>query len=116
MLNGSDEEADIDSRKAIRRASVASQFKARVALDALKGIRMIIEITRENEVAPSQVGAWKKELESRIDEILEGKSEVARELARKLLKRFFQVCSACDHAALIRCLNDFENNTALRSA
>ena len=83
MLNGSDEEADIDSRRATRRACAASQFKARVALEALKGIRTIIEIARENEVAPSQVGAWKKELESRIDEIFEGKSEVARELARK---------------------------------
>jgi len=66
-----------------KRRHLSAEFKARVALEALKGIRTIIEIARENEVAPSQVGAWKKELESRIDEIFEGKSEVARELARK---------------------------------
>jgi len=34
-------------------------------------------------VAPTQANAWKKELESRIEEIFEGKSKVARELAQK---------------------------------
>jgi transposase-like protein len=52
-------------------------------LEALKSLRTINEIARENEVAPSQVSAWKKELEPRIDEIFEGKSVAARELARK---------------------------------
>ena len=66
-----------------KRRHLSAEFKARVALEALKGLRTINEIARENEVAPSQVSAWKKELESRIDEIFEGQGEVARELARK---------------------------------
>ena len=66
-----------------KRRHLSAEFKARVALEALKGLRTINEIARDNEVAPSQVGAWKKELESRIDEIFEGKGEVARELARE---------------------------------
>ena len=66
-----------------KRRHLSAEFKARVALEALKGLRTINEIARDNEVAPSQVGAWKKELESRIDEIFEGQGEVARELARK---------------------------------
>lgn len=35
-------------------------------------------IARANEVAPSQVGAWKKELESRFGEIFAGKAKIAR--------------------------------------
>ena len=66
-----------------KRRHLSAEFKARVALEALKGIRTINEIAKENDVAPTQVSAWKKELESRVDEIFEGKGEAARELARK---------------------------------
>jgi len=36
------------------------QFKARVALEALKGIKTIQEIAKEFEVHPGQVTDWKK--------------------------------------------------------
>ena len=48
-----------------------------------QGGATINEIARENDVAPTQVSAWKRELESRVDEIFKGKGEGARELARK---------------------------------
>jgi len=37
-----------------------SEFKARVALEALKGIKTIQEIAKEYEVHPAQVADWKK--------------------------------------------------------
>lgn len=37
-----------------------SQFKARVALEALKGIKTVQEIAKEYEVHPGQVSEWKK--------------------------------------------------------
>jgi len=36
------------------------EFKARVALEALKGIRTIQEIAKEFDVHPVQVSEWKK--------------------------------------------------------
>jgi len=66
-----------------KRRHLTAEFKARVALEALKGIRTVNEIAKDNDVTPTQVSAWKKELESRIEEIFEGKSKVARELAQK---------------------------------
>jgi transposase len=36
------------------------EFKARVALEALKGIRTIQEIAREFDIHPVQVSEWKK--------------------------------------------------------
>jgi len=69
--------------QAARRVSEASQFKARVALEALKGIRTLNDIAQENDIAPAQVSAWKKELESRLPEVFEGKGAVSRELAQK---------------------------------
>jgi transposase-like protein len=66
-----------------KRRHLSAEFKARVALEALKGIRTINDIAQENDVAPTQVSAWKKELEGRLPEVFEGKGEAARELAKK---------------------------------
>jgi transposase-like protein len=60
-----------------KRRHLSAEFKARVALEAQKGIRTV------NDIAPTQVSAWKKELESRLPEVFEGKGEAARELSKK---------------------------------
>ena len=66
-----------------KRRHLSPEFKARVALEALKGIRSVNEIAEENDVAPTQVSAWKKELENRLPEVFEGKGTAARDLAQK---------------------------------
>jgi len=66
-----------------KRRHLSAEFKSRVALEALKGVRTINEIAKENDVAPGQVSAWKKELETRVDEVFEGKGDAAHELAKK---------------------------------
>ena len=66
-----------------KRRHLSAEFKARVALEAIKGIRTINDIAQENDVAPTQVGAWKKELEGRIVEVFEGKGEATQALAKK---------------------------------
>lgn len=45
------------------------QFKARVALEALKGVKTIQQIAKEYKVHPVQVSEWKKT-------VLEGAAEV----------------------------------------
>ncbi len=66
-----------------KRRHLTAEFKARVAMEALRGIRTINEIAQENELAPTQVTQWKKELESRVAEIFSSKNEVKQELALK---------------------------------
>ena len=66
-----------------KRRHLSAEFKARVALEALKGIRTINDIAQENDIAPTQVSAWKKELEGRLPEVFEGKGVAARQLAGK---------------------------------
>ena len=46
----------------MKRKSFPSKFKAKVALEALKGHRTTNQIAAEFEVHPSQVNAWKKQL------------------------------------------------------
>ncbi len=66
-----------------KRRHLSAEFKARIALEALKGIGTINQIAQDNDVAPTQVSAWKKELEGRLPEVFAGKGEAARQLAKK---------------------------------
>ena len=69
-----------------KRRHLTAEFKARVAREALEGQKSIQQIAKENEIAPTQVSAWKKELETRIIEIFERKN-AANEAAVKNEKK-----------------------------
>jgi len=49
------------SKKRTRRR-FSAEFKARVAIEAARGIKTVSEIAEENELHPVQVSQWKKEL------------------------------------------------------
>ncbi len=44
------------------RRNHAPQFKAKVALDALKGEQTIVELSERYQVHPNQITDWKKQL------------------------------------------------------
>lgn len=56
--------------KATRRRHDAT-FKARVALEALKGIKTVQQIATEYEVHPVQVSDWKKTMQERVASVFE---------------------------------------------
>ncbi len=58
-----------------KRRTHSAEFKARVALEALKGIKPVHQIASENEIHPVQVSQWKKELQERLPEILGSKAD-----------------------------------------
>lgn len=45
-----------------KRRRFAAEFKAKVALEALRGELTVAEISRKYEVHPNMVGAWKRQL------------------------------------------------------
>ena len=55
-----------------KRRTHSPEFKARIALEALKGLRTIHEIAAANEIHPVQVSTWKKELQKKIGSVFEG--------------------------------------------
>lgn len=57
-----------------KRRHLTAEFKSRVAIEALKGEKTIQQIAQENDIAPTQVSAWKKELEERMCEMFERKN------------------------------------------
>lgn len=56
--------------KATRRRHDAT-FKARVALEALKGIKPIQQIAKEYDVHPVQVSDWKKTMQERLANVFD---------------------------------------------
>lgn len=55
-----------------QRRKHSAEFKARVALEAIKGIKTLSEIAREYEIHPVMVGKWKTEMLDRLPELFEG--------------------------------------------
>ncbi len=51
----------------------APEFKAKVGLEALRGVKTINEIGQEYGVHPVQVGQWKKEIQEQAKTLFEGK-------------------------------------------
>lgn len=60
----------------------SAAFKARVALEALKGIKTISQIAQDEGVHPVQVSTWKKELQERLPEVFGSKSDAKAEAAQ----------------------------------
>lgn len=54
-----------------KRRKHSSEFKARVALEAIQGLKTISEIAAEYEIHPVMVGNWKKEMLQNLPDIFE---------------------------------------------
>ena len=55
------------------RRNHSSSFKAKVALEAIKGELTVAEISMKYEVHPTQITKWKKEVLENITGIFDGK-------------------------------------------
>jgi transposase len=56
-----------------KRNTPTPEFKAKVGLEALRGVKTINSIGQEFGVHPVQVGLWKKEIQERASMLFEGK-------------------------------------------
>lgn len=50
-----------------------SEFKAKVGLEAIRGVKTINEIAQEFGVHPVQVSQWKKEIQEHAQTLFDGK-------------------------------------------
>jgi transposase len=58
-----------------KRTRYSAEFKARVALEALKGEKTIAELAAKFSVHPNQVSDWKKQAMEGMSDIFKGKAE-----------------------------------------
>jgi transposase len=56
-----------------KRKVFSGDFKAKVALEAVRGVKTVNQIAQEFGVHPTQVGLWKKELQEQAGSLFEAK-------------------------------------------
>jgi len=73
------------------RKTFSNEFKAKVALEAIKGYKSLNELGKEFKVHPNAIGNWKKEVLGSLPEIFNSKrgpmTEVNSELIDQLYKQ-----------------------------
>jgi putative transposase len=65
-------------------------FKAKVALEAIKGEKTVAEISSKYGIHPNQIGKWKKEVLERLPELFNGKMKKADKTADELQAELYQ--------------------------
>ena len=76
----------------MKRKKFASTFKAKVAIEALKGHQTVNQIAAEFEVHPSQVNAWKKQLlEESVDIFSQGRKQRTDSVEEEKDKLYSQI-------------------------
>ena len=51
------------------------EFKSKVALEAIRGMKPLQQIAKDYQVHPTQVSQWKRELSERLPEVFATKSD-----------------------------------------
>ena len=74
----------------MKRAKFSKEFKAKVALEAIKGHRTVNEIASEFEVHPSQVNTWKKQAMGGLSDTFERKGKSKEEVSEREKDRLYQ--------------------------
>lgn len=62
-----------------KRRSFSDKFKAKVAIEAIRGVKTLAELATEYKVHPNQISAWKKQVQSNAQELFaSGKKRKAK--------------------------------------
>lgn len=72
------------------RRRFSAQFKAKVALEAIRGQKTMAELAGEHEVHPNQVTQWKKQLLVSLPEVFGRRREQAAADQEELTSRLYQ--------------------------
>ena len=65
-------------------------FKARVALEALKGQKTLAELARIYEVHPNQIGQWKKKVLEELPQVFNGKRDREHKDQAELVEELYR--------------------------
>ena len=65
-------------------------FKARVAIEAIKGHRTVAELAGDHQVHPSQITQWKKQLLDSAEQLFSDRRTTEKKDQEELLAKLYQ--------------------------
>lgn len=75
-----------------KRISRSAEFKMKVALEAVKGLKTVNEIAAEYQISPHQVSQWKQKLQREGSEVFRSQqSNEATEQAKREVALYEQI-------------------------
>ena len=69
----------------------SSEFKAKVAIEALKGHKTTNELATEFEVHPTQINSWKKQLLDESKNLFSGKNGMVQKVSKASIAKILDV-------------------------
>jgi transposase-like protein len=74
----------------VRHKTYATEFKARVALDAIKGELTINQITSKHGIHSTQVNRWKQQALSAVKQAFSGKNASLQKNDQELVEQLYK--------------------------
>ena len=72
------------------RKQFGKEFKAKVALEAMKGLKTTAELSSEYGVHVTQIGQWKSELQAKLPELFAGRRDPKAKETEALVGDLYQ--------------------------
>ncbi len=72
------------------RKKFSPAFKAKVAMEAMKGQKTVAELARQYEVHPNQIGQWKKKMLEEMPGIFKGKRDREKQDQKELVEELYR--------------------------
>lgn len=73
-----------------QRRRFSAQFKAKVAIEAVKGQRTAAELAGQYQVHPSQITQWKKQLLDAAEQVFSVRAAADRQQQEELTQKLYQ--------------------------
>ena len=75
---------------ASKRRQFSAEFKAKVAIEALKGQRTVADLAGQHQVHPNQITQWKKQLLEAAEQVFSVRQAADRQQQEELTARLYQ--------------------------
>jgi transposase-like protein len=72
------------------RKQFSKEFKAKVSLEAMKGLKTTAEISSEYKVHATQITQWKKELQEALPGIFSGRKDPQEKQQKELIDNLYK--------------------------
>ena len=72
------------------RKQFSKEFKAKVAIEAVKGLKTTAELSSEFGVHPTQIAQWKNELRDGLPELFKGKKSAEEKGKDQLIDELYK--------------------------